>query len=573
MMKVKFQHKAMEKGCENCHDVHGSNLANEIIKPVPDLCITCHQKIQERAVNAKYKHSVVMSDSSCQTCHTPHGSDIPKLMNDLPAVICMKCHKDPIPRDGKPTVAAVSEVLDPNTHKHGSIKDGQCSGCHDVHGGDRPELLVKVYNKTFYQRFSPENYALCFTCHDPKLVTEEQTSTATAFRNGTRNLHFVHANSGDRDKSCSVCHSAHASLNPRILRDNVTFGTWQMPIRYRKTDTGGNCYPGCHATWAYDREHPVPRPTTSPTSQPALVKMAAPRFESEKPRQIRWTGTSVSNAPVVIPDANQPTLLLFLGNETDLAKQIIASLQQNSDEPLPTKAIVFFCGPSAQSSDRDAVVPKNWPIVADPEYAISRKLNVVGWPTTILVGTDSTEIARIAGGADSLSVRLRPYLEFAHKRIDSAALDRRLASHPQGSIEVTTKQLRDLQNANHLLASGKSDAAYAILKDQLDSGVDSMDVKLAMIDAMTQTGRGLDALDLLKSLPPDAISADQRDIMAAKSQIALLRWDEAQQILSETVRRNPACIDAHFLLGQIYEHANDWQNAAREYRAMRDTHP
>jgi predicted CXXCH cytochrome family protein len=486
-------------------------------------------------------------------------------MIDQPVVICMKCHKDAIKREGQPTIAAVPEVIDPHTQKHGPIKEGLCSGCHDVHGSDQPAMLAKVYNKTFYQRFSPEHYELCFSCHDAKLVSEEQTSQSTAFRNGTRNLHYIHANTGDRDKSCSVCHSSHGSLNSRILRDRVVFGTWNMPIRYKKTPTGGSCYPGCHPTWAYDRVHPATRPTTAPT-QP--VKIAIARAEIEKPRRIQWAGRTISHDEVRVPDAKDPTILLFLGGELDQAKQSIDAIEQVRGDSLPARAIVLLCGPGAQSAEHEMLVPKTWETVADPDFAISREFNVVGWPMTMIVGTDGAEIIRIGGGAEALDARLHPYLELANKKIDAAALDARLSSHA-ASTPKTTKQMRDLQTARHLIESGKPAAACEILNELLKSEPEDVPLRVTMIQALTQSNRGLDALDMLNSLPADAMSLDERDLLRAKNQITLMRWDEAQRILTQTLARNPDCSEAHFIMGQIYEHANDWQHAAQEYRAMR----
>jgi thioredoxin-like negative regulator of GroEL len=215
------------------------------------------------------------------------------------------------------------------------------------------------------------------------------------------------------------------------------------------------------------------------------------------------------------------------------------------------------------------LVPAQWPIVADGDYDLSRQLNVVGWPTTIVVGTDGAEITRIAGGADSLSVRLLPYLELANKRIDLATLDRRLspATQPSGA---TTKLLLDMQKSRHLLASGKAEDAYESLKQIIEANPDFVPARIAMVDAMIRAGRGPEAIDSLKALPLDAMPQNDRDLLAARALIAMSQWEDAQKILIDAVRHDPKLVDAHFLLGQVYEHANDWQNAAKEYRAIRE---
>jgi predicted CXXCH cytochrome family protein len=78
---------------------------------------------------------------------------------------CLKCHDKPIATQRGYTVAAVKEVADPKLMKHGQIKDGQCSGCHAVHGGERAMLLTHPYSRAFYQNFSADQYELCFSCH------------------------------------------------------------------------------------------------------------------------------------------------------------------------------------------------------------------------------------------------------------------------------------------------------------------------------------------------------------------------------------------------------------------------
>ncbi|WP_198013115.1 hypothetical protein [Citrifermentans bremense] len=35
------------------------------------------------------------------------------------------------------------------------------------------------------------------------------------------------------------------------------FGSWEIPIRFQATETGGGCFVGCHRTLRYDRVKPV----------------------------------------------------------------------------------------------------------------------------------------------------------------------------------------------------------------------------------------------------------------------------------------------------------------------------
>jgi predicted CXXCH cytochrome family protein len=278
LVEAKFKHKAVEQDCTNCHDPHASNYPKQIKKPPAQLCTSCHEhdKIKTAAVDSKFKHAPVMTDVACLNCHTAHGGDRPKLMRTDPLKVCMKCHADQ-QKDGDRVIPAVAEVLDPKTSKHGPIRDGTCNGCHNPHGSDVPRLLAKPYPEKFYQAFSLDNYALCFSCHDKQLVLAQTTTGLTNFRNGTENLHFVHVNKQDRGRSCYACHNTHASSHDLHVRDSVPYGQWNMPINFNKTQTGGSCAPGCHRELHYDRETPVeypPKdnpPTPQPATQPASV--------------------------------------------------------------------------------------------------------------------------------------------------------------------------------------------------------------------------------------------------------------------------------------------------------------
>ncbi|WP_428939542.1 cytochrome c3 family protein [Fontivita pretiosa] len=286
MTQVKFTHKAVEQNCTNCHDPHASDFPRQIRQSPFEMCTSCHEheKIKRDATQSRYKHSIVTTDNACLNCHTAHGGDLARLMRAEPIKVCMKCHADKIQVGKDKVVASVAEVLDPNTVKHGPIRDGNCGGCHNVHGSEVARLLSKPYPEPFYQGFSVDKYELCFSCHDKQLVLTQRTEGLTGFRNGTQNLHFVHVNKPDRGRNCRACHSTHASSHELHVRDSVPYGNWQMPINFTRTATGGSCAPGCHKAYSYDRENPVqytpptqapPAPATMPAAPTATIAPAA----------------------------------------------------------------------------------------------------------------------------------------------------------------------------------------------------------------------------------------------------------------------------------------------------------
>lgn len=157
--------------------------------------------------------------------------------------LCVECHEG---------------LVDANsTSIHGPIQKGMCSSCHDPHGTSHEKLLIKSYSSKLFISYSEDAYQLCFSCHDRLLVRFPDTSFSTGFRNGDRNLHYLHVNKSHRGRNCNICHAAHDSNLPKLMADTVPFGKWRLPINFKKTATGGSCSPGCHKTVSYDRERPI----------------------------------------------------------------------------------------------------------------------------------------------------------------------------------------------------------------------------------------------------------------------------------------------------------------------------
>src|SRR6185437_5353888 len=103
-----------------------------------------------------------------------------------PAVnACMKCHNQSIKKADGTIVLASMDLIDPKLLKHGPLKEGNCGGCHDVHGGSRADLLSKNYSRLLYQKFTPGPFEFCFSCHDVRGISDKETTTLTNFRNGS----------------------------------------------------------------------------------------------------------------------------------------------------------------------------------------------------------------------------------------------------------------------------------------------------------------------------------------------------------------------------------------------------
>jgi predicted CXXCH cytochrome family protein len=277
---AKSVHKPMAGDCTQCHEVHASNYPMQLKQPTLALCESCHKDTKQQIADAKFKHSAVEKNDACLNCHTPHGSAMAKLTKNELATACMKCHDKPLTTPDKRPVAAVPEVLNASLSRHGPIREGNCSGCHVLHGGQVSRLLAKPYPETFYEDFDVKKYGLCFTCHDQALVLEAKASEQTKFRNGANNLHFVHVNRAEKGRSCVACHATHASEHAVHVRDSVPYGKWQLPINFQPTQTGGSCAPGCHKEMKYDRENAVQRPgpilPATPASPSTVTRVGNP---------------------------------------------------------------------------------------------------------------------------------------------------------------------------------------------------------------------------------------------------------------------------------------------------------
>lgn len=246
-------HAPMKTGCVQCHNPHASDHKFTLIgEETKGVCFACHKDKKKEIMEAKVKHGGLELKGGCMACHSPHTSAFPKLVEKAPMDLCLSCHDREYVAGNKKT-AEMKGFLAKHKNVHGPIKDKDCSGCHNTHGSDHFRILRGNYPPLFYTKYDPKNYQLCFNCHNDTLVKDAKTTTLTGFRNGDQNLHFVHVNKSPKGRTCRACHDAHATNNPKHIRDTAPFGAWQMPVGLVKNQTGGSCLPGCHQEFKYDR--------------------------------------------------------------------------------------------------------------------------------------------------------------------------------------------------------------------------------------------------------------------------------------------------------------------------------
>jgi predicted CXXCH cytochrome family protein len=251
----KFVHQPVKDDCIGCHSPHSGDYEfNLEADGSRDLCFGCHDDKEEWLANVKVKHGGLDTPKRCLTCHDPHVSAFVKQLRKQPVDLCLSCHDKKLESS---KIINMREYLADNKDHHGPIRQKDCSACHNTHGSNNFRMLREYFPPVFYSPFDPKNYSLCFTCHEETLVTTEKTDTLTGFRNGDQNLHFVHVNKKVKGRTCRACHDAHATNNPKHIRDAVPFGVWDLPIQHEISDRGGTCSPGCHQTFSYDRGEPV----------------------------------------------------------------------------------------------------------------------------------------------------------------------------------------------------------------------------------------------------------------------------------------------------------------------------
>jgi len=270
-------HPPAQGDCLTCHTPHASDAIKILRQPPQELCVSCHADVGSAINVATHPHSVVTDERSCLNCHSPHASEHTAALLEGTIATCLECHDRPIQVSQQRTIIGVPELADPSMHLHGPAQHGDCSACHDVHGGVNNNLLVEPFPEGFYQPFTEGTYALCLKCHDSAIIEAEGAEVVTGFRNGERNLHAVHVVGQPQGRSCRACHAMHASKVEPLIAETVSFGQWQLPINWTPTPTGGSCASGCHEVRAYDRVNPISKdaPVPDAAAEPDASEIGA----------------------------------------------------------------------------------------------------------------------------------------------------------------------------------------------------------------------------------------------------------------------------------------------------------
>ncbi len=233
MATEKSVHWHVRQGeCFACHRPHSAPARKLLTTAGEQLCYDCHSK--ERLLGA-YPHAPAAA-GDCLACHDPHQAKGNGLVKLAEKPLCFSCH---------------DKAIATGVSVHPPVAAGECDACHATHGGDQPKLLKARFAQEPGMAFSAEQFALCFTCHDAAAMTVPDTDKATAFRDGRKNLHVSHVQSGN--VSCRSCHAYHAATQPHLLSGTKGSGTNAVTLAFKATAGGGECATSCHDPMTYNR--------------------------------------------------------------------------------------------------------------------------------------------------------------------------------------------------------------------------------------------------------------------------------------------------------------------------------
>jgi predicted CXXCH cytochrome family protein len=256
IMGRKHPHAPAKAACVSCHNAHDARQSKLLHAESSALCLGCHGDVKAVAEGSKVRHDALTQGKKCLNCHNPHASNVEKLLTQLPYDLCVSCHSvDGLKDESGRALTNFKKWLEENKEVHAPVAAKDCSSCHVPHGSGHFRLLVADYPAEFYAPYDPKNYELCFACHNSEVAKNAETTTLTGFRDGARNLHFVHVNKSDRGRTCRACHEVHASKQPHQIRDGVPYGSkgWMLKVGFTPRENGGSCSRTCHDTKDYDR--------------------------------------------------------------------------------------------------------------------------------------------------------------------------------------------------------------------------------------------------------------------------------------------------------------------------------
>jgi hypothetical protein len=302
--------------------------------------------------------------------------------------------------------------------------------------------------------------------------------------------------------------------------------------------------------------------------------MSAGVFAADEKLVINWSSKDIAGADVKIP-VDRPTVVAFVRADQDQSKTAIKQIQSTVKDTKLTQVIVILSGPLATENAKQlaADLPKDWSIVADPDFSASGKMGVKVWPTTLIVKPDGTQVAHLAGLPKTFATDLAAQLDYAAGKLNDAQLQQRLTTQEVVTDSPAQAAARHLQVAQRLLEQGQVDPARSEVEQGLKYVPTDPMLQLTMARIDVLQSKPKDAIDVLDKLTPGGAPAWQASLIRARALIALEKWADAKTILPEALKLNPDPAEAHYLFGLCYQHDQDWPHATEQFRLAFEKSP
>ena len=306
-----------------------------------------------------------------------------------------------------------------------------------------------------------------------------------------------------------------------------------------------------------------------------LVCATAGYADDPKNDKLDLTVKDVLGQELKVPAADQSTIVVFVRTDQPQSQKTMEQVRALAKDAKSLQVLAIVSGDQAQlNATQLAKDPKwLWPVISDPDYALSGKVNVCAWPTTMVVNKQGTVVAHIGGYPSSFAVDLAADLEFAAGKIDQATLTQRTTAHEVITDSTDQKAGRHLQVARRLLEQGMPEASKTELTKALEFAPHDPALQLSAARLLVQLGDVKAAGELVAKVDAQAVPAAQLNLVRGQIELRQEKWDEALRLFTEATRLNPDPAEAYYGMGLVYQHKQDWPHATQAFQKAFESTP
>ncbi len=294
---------------------------------------------------------------------------------------------------------------------------------------------------------------------------------------------------------------------------------------------------------------------------------------AEDQPDVKVTAKDSSGAEIKVPQADRPTLLLFLRADQDQSKTAVDNAKAALKDLPAVQVLAVLSGTDDPALARKFAQTLPWTVLNDPDFALVGQLQVRVWPTSVLVTPEGKELTRLRGLPETYARDLGAYLAFATKKIDRQALDQRLKGVEIVADSAEQMAERHLQVALRLMDKGLIEQARVELDtgQKLHAGDQRIELALARVYLMLD--QPLQAQTLLEKYNEKSPLAGEIGTLKGWALVSLKKWDQALPVLQAAIRLNPNPSEAHFFMGVAYQAKGQWPQAALAFRSAFESTP